>query len=179
MVCGREKARTVVRALRSKQVGEGGFTYIELLVAFSLTVFLLTVVLSVGSVLTTESRLNGDALVLQREASAFHFLLLNEMKRGYDVRVLEGSLYFNLSSQETVRIRHDNWQLVRQFSDQAGKAFKGHVILSRHVESARFVPDADRQGVTLQIVFAKGEARLTFETYWRTRAEEVGASEHE
>lgn len=171
MASRRQSQRAAFRTLYRPAVrGAAGFTYIELLVTFSLTVLILASILTLSGELVREGEHNADQIVLQREASALHFLLLNEMKQGYDFRVMGGDLYFHLDTTQVVKLEHRQSQLARLIS-KWGRPYEGYVLLSRHVESVQFQPDMDRQGVVISVEFRKGEATATFRTYWRSRIE--------
>lgn len=151
----------------------GGFTYVELLVTFSLTVFVLASILVLSGEMIRQGEQNADQLVLQREASALQFLVLNEMKQGYNFRTITGDdLFFQLDPVQTVKLQFSQKQLVRRLSNQGPDGpFLGNVLLSRHVDNVTFHPDADGKGVEIRLQFKKGEAVLTLKTYWRSRVE--------
>lgn len=150
-----------------------GFTYVEYLVTFSLTMILLASFFVLSKQMIAQGEQSEDQLMLQREASAMHFLLLNEMKQGYDFRVIEGELYFQLDPIQTVRLRAWNNQITRSVREGAYGSFKGSIILARYVEEVIISPDAD--GVDMQVIFKKGDATLTYDTYWHSRIEQEGS----
>lgn len=171
MASRRQSERTAFRTLYRLAVKcTAGFTYIELLVTFSLTVLILASVLTLSSELVREGEHNADQIVLQREASALHFLLLNEMKQGYDFRVLGGDLYFRLDASQAVKLEHRQSQLARLISKRGGP-YEGYILLSRYVEAIHFQPDADHMGVAVTAQFRKGEAEAMLRTHWRSRIE--------
>mgnify|MGYP006926213453 CR=1 FL=1 len=141
----------------------------ELLVTFSLTMLLFASFFVWSGQIIVHGEKNEDQLILQREASAMHFLLMNEMKQGYDFRVIEGELYFQLAPAQTIRLRSLNNQLTRAIKDGAYGSFKGNIVLARNVEQVIFSPDA--RGVGMHVIFKKGDATLTYDTYWHSRIE--------
>lgn len=152
-----------------------GFTYVELLVTFSLTMFMVASILTVSGQMFEQREQNADRVVLQREASALQFLMLNEMKQGYNFHVINGNLIFQLSSSEAVRLEKNGYNFARRISTRGVRGpFDGYILLSRYVDEVVFQPDADRLGVEISIVFKKGDATLTQRTYWRSRIERGG-----
>jgi hypothetical protein len=168
--------RIAFRALRDVAVkSSNGFTYIELLISFSLTVLILATVVPVIGAITREAEQNVDHVVLQREASALHFLLLNEMKQGYHFRVMGGDLYFQLDDARTVQLEHRQGQLGRRLSKRGAQGpFEGYILLSRHIDHIDYHLDEDGNGVTIRVLYKKGDAAMTLETHWRSRIEREG-----
>lgn len=147
-----------------------GFTYVELLVTFSLTMLLFASFFVWSGQIIDQGEQNEDQLILQREASAMHFLLLNEMKQGYNFQVIEGELYFQLDAAQTIRLRALNNQLTRAMRDGSYGSFKGSIVLARNVEQVIFSPNG--RGVGMRVIFKKGDATLTYHTYWHSRIEQ-------
>lgn len=152
-----------------------GFTYIEVLVTFSLTIFMLALILSLSGDVVREAEQDADQLRLQREASALHFLLLNEIRQGYNFHVLAGNLLFQLDEWRAVKLEYTKaqQQLVRRLSRSGVQGpFEGHVVLSRYVDSVTFYPDDDGEGVEIRVHFKHRDAELTLQTYWHSRIEQ-------
>lgn len=150
-----------------------GFTYVELLVTFSLTILLFASTLVLSGQMFEQGERNADQLVLQREASALQFLMLSEMKQGYDFHVSGHDLFFQLDSSQTVKLQYRDAKLERLVNKQGSSGqYSGNIILSRYVDHVSFAPDADAQGVEIRLVFKKGDATLTQRTYWRSRIEQ-------
>lgn len=114
---------------------------------------------------------NRDRQILRREASALHILLLNEVKQGYDFRTTGRDFYFELSEKETVRIRYQATQLGRSISKN-GLSYGGNVILGRDIHDVTFIPDDDQAGITIVVTLKRGDAMMTFRTYWHSRIEQ-------
>lgn len=151
-----------------------GFMYVELIVTVSLIVFLISSALLLSGHIMAKSEQQSDELVLQQEAGALQFLLLNEMKQGSRFRLLnENVLLFDLDAERTVRIRHQSKQLSREI--QKGKGpFEGFVLLSRYVEQVKFTVDDAGHGVSMQLHFAKGDAEFSLRTHWHERVRREG-----
>ncbi|WP_147675183.1 hypothetical protein [Numidum massiliense] len=168
--CRKKRAHAIFRTVRRTVARADGFTYIELLVSFSLTVFILGTVVALAGEMVHNSAKSSDERDLQREASALQFMLLNELKRGYDFHLRDSDLLFRVSAAEVIRLNEQQRQLGRRVKRGNG-TYKGYVLLSRYVEQAVFTPDSDGQGVAIQIQLQKGEAKLSVQTYVRSRIE--------
>ena len=172
-----ETKRNSFRALYFVSVKKSaGFTYIEVLVTFSLTVLILASLLSISGAMVKETERNADQLVLQREASALYFLLLNEIRQGYNFHVTTErtkNLYFQVDELKMVKLEHTTSQQLVRRTGVPG-SLSGHIVLRRYVDHVTFHPDADGRGVEIRVHFKKGDAVLTTETYWRSRIERDG-----